>query len=713
MAQSVADRVAAHVAKRNEIGEIPPIVHPALRERCKNDLALFGWIYCRKLLDHQPSEEFKRRIVDKIQAAILHGGQVAVEALRGGGKTTWFTIAAVWGILYGHIKFPAIICAAQQLAKNLRRSILSLLEDSQMIADDFPAVAKPLRMIGGIAQRGISLTYNGKPTGFISTEAVFRLPNLKDAFGQQLDFGCGAIIAVRGVDSTIRGLNVDGVRPDFALLDDPQTQKDARSNSRCQVIEEFIHSDVLGLASNTSTISAFVAITPQRYGDLAHRIFDKSAHANWVTSVCPAILQYCKDFEILSDEFIEVYQNDIASEDFARTSSRAWYRANKARFDGTVMLDPLAFDKANEEDALHHALVKMASVGKIAFAAEYQMQVEAANAELALTPEIVSRSFNGSPMWTMPPNCEVAVAACDVNLKEGEGLSWVVVGFGRKRVAAVIAYGRYPRHGRLIPKDASQLARQHAVVSAIDAVVKEIASHKIKKPNGKCVNIRALAFDRGFMADVVCNRLRYLRHHVALPFQLTAMRGAGWKNYGTDKRHALITGDNWAIYTNDTYGDYLEFNSPYWKEIMQSGFLETPLLPGSLSLFGIQSQPHWQFAVEVSNERLVRKYTHPSGKTAWDWIVNGANHFGDALTNAFALASCFKCYEPLPKVLNAMTPVNADLFDPRLNAAVNANAAAEVPRNDAGKSAAVKSAAVRAKSKPRARFAAPMYKRKN
>ena len=706
-AKSTADRVAAFVAKRNEIGDIPPPLRPALRESCRLDLAKFGWVYCRSLLDHQPSAEFKLRIVDKIQTAILHGGQVAVEALRGGGKTTWFTIATVWGILYGHIRFPIIICASQPLAKNLRRAVLTCLESSKPIAEDFPAVALPLQKMGGIAQRGLSLTYRGKPTGFVSTDAIFRLADLKDADGHRLDCGCGAVIAVRGVGSTIRGLNVDGVRPDFALLDDPQTQKDARSDSRCQVLEEYIHSDVLGLAANTSTISAFIAITPQRFGDLAHRIFDRTLHPNWNASVCPAILHYCEHFDELADEFAEVYLQDVANEDFERTASRAWYREHRDNFAAVVMLDPLAYDKDHEEDALHHCLVKMCAIGKTAFAAEYQMVVEAANAELNLTPEQVARAVNATPAWILPAQCDSVVASCDVNIKEGQGFSWVVVGFSRRRIAAVIAYGRYPERGRLVPKDATELEKSQAISRGIFHVIELIRNHRITKPNGQAVNLRALSFDRGYNATAICTTLRHIREsgRYRIPFQLAALRGAGWQNFGKDKRHALAAGDQWAVYSGEKLGEYLEFCAPYWREVAQSGFLETPLMPASTSIFGTADniQGHWAFASEICAERLVRKWTHPSGKTAWDWQTTGqANHWLDALTNAFALGSYFRCFAPIESLIVKPSP-NADLFDPRLNAAVNANAAALAPRE---------AVAPQPHIKPRARFAAPAYKRR-
>ena len=115
-------------------------------------------------------------------------------------------------------------------------------------------------------------------------------------------------------------------------------------------------------------------------------------------------------------------------------------------------------------------------------------------------------------------------------------------------------------------------------------------------------------------------------------------------------------------------------------EISMSGFGETPLMPGSISVWGSNPLQHWEFANEICSERLIRKYVHPSGKLAWDFSPPmGPNHFGDAGTGMFALASWFRLYDALPKVLDAAAAGKlppADLFDPIQNPAVAENASA-------------------------------------
>lgn len=676
---SGADRVAKLVAARNELGDIPKPRHPRLRARCRTCLELFGWMYCRQMLNHRASAIISERLVAKLQDVALNGGQLAVEFTRGAGKTTWTVIAFAWALLYGHRRFPVCIAASKPLAKSIKNSVLSLISGSDAILADFPAVPTALRAIGGVVQRASTITYRGHPVGFLSSEMMFRLPMLRNDAGEPLEPACGAHFACRGVGASVRGLNEMGERPDFLLFDDPQTQKDARSATAVERLDAYIHGDALNLGANTSTMAAFIAITPQRYGDLAHRIADKSLHPNWSVTQCPFITEFCPDFDTLAAEFVDAYHLDAANDDFARTESRRWYRENKQRLAAVKTVDPLAFDPVTEYDSVHHALCKMAAIGKAAFDAEYQMRVDGAQAGMPITPEDVCNALSGAPVCVLPPGTDTCVAFCDVNVQKGSGLSWGVAAFGRGRVAAVVAYGRWPERGALVEPGASDLARTRAVAAAIRAVAMHIASLDLRMADRRRkARVVALGFDRGYLPAVVCRTLFVLRKRGALPFQLCATRGLGWRQFGEGGKDPARRGDH--LYpARSEYGEYLAVHAPYWREIAQSGFRETPLMPGSCCLFGTDPMRHWEFASEVCAERLVRRYMHPSGKIAWDWSSQGANHYCDVLTGLFALASWFRLYDALPKVLDTAatgTAGNLALFDPMQNPSILENGAA-------------------------------------
>ena len=224
-------------------------------------------------------------------------------------------------------------------------------------------------------------------------------------------------------------------------------------------------------------------------------------------------------------------------------------------------------------------------------------------------------------------------------------------------------------------------------------------SVNLRDAKNRRITLRALGFDRGYLPDVVHRSLYVIRKtgvrlgdgsRVPVPFQMVAVRGFPWNKFGTRSKDMLRRSDH-VFATRSQYGEYLAEMAPYWREIMQSGFLETPLMPGSLSLYGTNPVEHFELANEICAEKLVRKYTVETGRgrseTAWDWSCVGENHYCDVLTGCFAVASWFHCYDALSSVIdsaaygsvsvdgrrvNKVVPVahQDDLFDPRLNRTV-------------------------------------------
>lgn len=680
-AASSADRVAAWTARRNEVGEIPPPRHPRLKERCRYDLELFGWMYFRPFLKHRASADIKETLIRDAQNCALCGGMTAEFIARGGGKTTWIDIILpAWAVLYGYRSFPVTFGASMKAAKKNLKSVKRHFARSPEILADFPAIAIPIRQLGGISQRCASQTYHGRPTDIEWGSDQITLPMLRDDSGQPLDAGCGAILAATGIGGAIRGANEGGKRPDMVLFDDPQTRKAAASPKLVQGILEYIHSDALALAGHDTSIAAFLTITPQRFGDVATEIGSQAKYPEWSVKVQPFIKTLPPNWDQLVQLFCEQYAADAAARDYKRTLSTAWYRENAALFEMMETIDPEQYDHEREIDVCHHLLNLRAKMGRAAFDAEIMMHVVDSASEIQIDADRVSSAMNGAPRGICPRGTDTVVGFCDINIQAGAGLSWALVAFGPQRVGAVIDYGRFPADGSpLVPPNASDLVRNRRVAAGIREMVQYIANRRIRDTRNRAVRIRAFAFDRGWLPDVLHRVLYVLRKRIPVGFPIVAMRGFPWNKFGTRKADMLRRGDH-IFATRSRYGEYLAFMAPYWREVMQSGFLETPLMPGSLSLFGRDAAEHYRFSQEVCAERLVRKYQAYGGRettTAWDWMTTGPEHFCDALTGCFALASWFRAYDALSTTIDAdalgVRPIHQDdLFDPIRNSALAA-----------------------------------------
>lgn len=669
-ALTATERSRASRERARDIGEIPPPRHPRLKERCRYDLEAFGWYYCRSILDHRASADIKNGLIADAQKCILFGGLVADYFGRGGGKTTWIDeIAPIWATFYGHRRFPFLVGSSLKAVKKTLKTIKRLIERSDELAADFPAIVLPVRAIRGIAQRAATLSYHGRAIDAEWGTDQITLPNLIDDAGHPLDVGCGAVIAVTGKGGAVRGANEVGQRPDFLLIDDPQTKKDAQSPRTVERIIEYIHSDLLGLAGHNATMSAFLTITPQNFGDVATAI---AKRPEWSVTVQPFIKQTCPRWDELVAEFIEYYNEDAANHDFERSRSRKWYIANRAKFNLLKTIDPNQYDHKTEVDAVHHMLNLRAKMGEKSFNAEIMMDVSDKNTTIQITPDIVCRALNGTPRNVLPPGLDNAVAFCDVNTEKDAGLSWAIVAFGRRRTAAIINYGRYPGNNlALVPTGSSDSRRNNLIAAGIHHIITMLAGLKLKDSSGRPVELRALAFDRGFAPDVVHRSLYVNRQTLPLPFTLVAMRGASWKHYKTQKSKFTQTDSTGNVRPMPSqYGEYLSQLSAFWREMAQSGFLEAPLGAGSLSIFGRSPSEHYQFASEICAERLMRKYPVIDGgkiTTAWDWQATGPNHYMDCVSGAFALASWFHCFDPLSSTidraalgLEAPAPANSD-----------------------------------------------------
>ena len=687
--KSAAERVADFVARRNEIGNFNTRPrHPRLKEACRYDLEKFMWHYCRRVLKHRPSQLIRDGLIHDVQETILHGGQAVKLYGRGTGKTTIIVYCAItWAILYGHRRYPVIISATGKLAKKNLKGVRRLLSRSRGIYQDFPAIAIPIQAIGDVAQRGVSQTYRGRPTDMEWGADQIVLPTLTDDNGNLLDAGCGAIVGSVGVGGAVRGANEGGQRPDFLIIDDPQTEKIAHSPAMVKTVIDYIHHDALMLAGHDRTISAFVTITPQCFGDVATELCSRSKHPEWDVTIEPFVKRKCPNWSRLVVEFIEHYIEDAAAHDPRRTRSTEWYKANRAAFADVVVLDPKQYDETMEVDAIHHILNLRARLGAQAFDAEIMMKVSDSASELEISADTVSERLNGARENVLPVGTDQLVVYCDVNITKNRGLSWAAVAFGPHRVAAVVNYGRFPEHGPLVPPNSSDLVRNRLVAAGIRHVVDKIARTDYRDAKNRRVRPLALGFDRGYLPAVIHRALFVIRKTVPLPFPLVAMRGFPWDKFGVREKDTLRRGDH-VFATRSQYGQYLAEMAPYWREIMQSGFLETPLQAGSLSLFGKDPARHFEFATEICNEKLIRKYTVPrNGKTitAWDWQTLGENHFCDCLTGCFALASWYHAYDNLSQIIDGVITAPAsqpqpngdeiaphkfhqdDLFDPMRN----------------------------------------------
>jgi len=656
--KSDLERQHEHRARGREIGVLPRIRHRRVRESCRFDLLKFGLSYApgeyegmSPLLKRPPSPRMVRFVKD-LEDRVLNGGLKHVRWPRGKGKSTWVKIAMMWAMLYGHKRFGVIVERTRGMAKIVAEEIWKRIYISPRISADFPEFAIPMRDVEMSPQRMRSQTYMEKLTYMkmdVSVFNFFKLPTMKDFPNT------GGIIAFRGADQALRGINIESSRPDFFFIDDPQDEEAARNPETVAKIEKNINGAVLGSGEIDATITAVMASTPIEPDDVSETFADQNKHPEWHTETERFVTNFGPK-EPMS-QFLKIAAVD-------ESAAHAFYVEHRAEIeDGVEMMDEGDFDPNREVSAYEHALNLLHSRKSVSFYAEYQMVPSRSQGIYKISPKMVRDRVNGHPMYEVPHECDQGVLAF-VDVNATAGLRWEICAFGRGRVAAILAYGQYPKEGaRLFPEGLPTSAIPAYLDPAIRTVATEIIGAHLVDEEGNAVRVRGVCFDGGWQTECVAASVASLNAEYAdKPFVWSmGFDAKGYSRYHHNKAampnaeglKAAEECHTWAT----ANGVYLAFNSDYWKEVMQTSFLAEPLAKSSSSFYGSDPLLHVDFAQEICNEELKAKDKSTRYGAIYHWHKDAyrPNHYGDVHAGALVFGAIRGNFDPLVSVVSPET----------------------------------------------------------
>ena len=262
-----------------DIGPLPTVVDPQRKERGRRDLRTFCETYLRQRFPLAWSADHLVCIA-KMQSAIIDGGQFAFAMPRGSGKTSLAEAGAIFALVYGHRKFVALVGASEDAAKEMLLSIKTEFEGNDLLEEDFPEVCYPIRSLEGINNRAGGQTLDGKRTQVAWTDTRACLPTVPTSPAS------GSRLRVAGITGRVRGMKAttadgDSIRPDLAIVDDPQTDDSATSPRQSEKREAILNGAILGLPGPKKKIAAFVPCTVIAPGDMADRTLDRQRNPVW------------------------------------------------------------------------------------------------------------------------------------------------------------------------------------------------------------------------------------------------------------------------------------------------------------------------------------------------------------------------------------------------------------------------------------------------
>ena len=608
-----------------EIGAIPAVVDPARKAACREDLPLFLKTYMPRAF-YLPWSPDHETVLDKMEICVLQGEQFCEAMSRGSGKTTMTMGCAIWGALYGHREYTVVIGSEATNAQKITESIMIEIWKNDLLYEDFPEICHAVRHIDGIGQRASGQVHGGKQTHIKWNKDILVLPMIDGSAA------AGAVIQPKGLSASIRGLNIkkaDGsvLRPDFAILDDPQTDESARSVKQCDDREALIDKAVLGLAGPDIKIAAIMPCTIIEVDDLSGRYLDHKRHPEWQGECMKMVYEWPDEQDGLWADYAQIRRGERDGDDRQEWVKLAteFYAENREAMDkgAKVAWNERMFP--TDLSALQHAENLLIDRGKAAFFSEYQNDpVEAKPSLYNLRAEHVAGSLNHIPILTAHDSAVFVSAFIDIN--PAYGLNWVIMWFQSDMTGGVLDYGKYPKResDRLVPPDAIKTPMEDQLIfKGLDSLISTM-NEKVIAFRKERAFIDLLTIDCGHNMVTVFKYINARQAHFSNIKYMAASRGWGSRRF-TPTRKTIMTGNNLYLTEWPDKGKVLVHNGDYWKMQTQKAFLIPVGAAGSISLYGDDPITHQRLSEHVTAAKLT-EYIEGDTFNAYNWAMKPGQH---------------------------------------------------------------------------------------
>lgn len=632
-----------------DIGKIPSIGNARRRRKCARSFQCFCETYFAPVF-HMAWSEDHRKVIAKIERAVISGGLFAVAMPRGSGKTSLSECAVLWALLCGYRSFVVLIGSDQAAAERMLESVKVELETNELLLEDFPEVCYPIACLERSPHRCRGQRHNGEPTyiGWQAGELV--LPTIGSSKAS------GSVVKVAGLTGAIRGLKhktADGrsVRPDLVVIDDPQTDESARSVSQCAYRERLLAGAVLGLAGPGQKISGIMPCTVIAPGDVADRLLDSVGHPEWNGERTKLLYSLPESMD-LWERYAE-----LRAEDFRASGggSRAndFYREHRARMDRGARVAWPERKRSDELSALQHAM-NLRIDDPIAFEAEYQNQPRPLQEPEPgeLTPPMIASRVNRHARGVCPAGSVLLTAFVDV---QQDLLYYAVVAWSAGYTGAVIDAGAFPgqRKTYYTLREASPTLSQATGVpslegslyAGLEACGEQIMRKQWPLEGGGVLRIERCLIDANWSAstDVVYRWCRSSAHAAGCsPSHGKGISASGLPMADWPVRTGERRGDNWILPVPKPGRGvrHVLYDANFWKSFLVAR-LSIPLGgKGALTLWGDRPEAHRLLADHVCGEYRVRTKGHNREIDEWKLRPHKPdNHLLDCLAGCCVAAS--------------------------------------------------------------------------
>ena len=613
--------------------EIPRCLNPDRRLATLADPLLFLRTYFPTRYG-LPFGEHHRYMIDAIVSRARHGGRQAIAAPRGCGKSEVVKGLLAYLVLSGLVRFPLAVAATSSLANRLFRDFRQKFAVSETLYQDFPEVCHPVRALEGAPQRAARQHIDGRLTHIVWTSNDYvRFPDVPGS-----TYG-GVKMAYFGLDSAFRGVNIEGDRPDFVLIDDPETQESASSEEQVTKREDTIDKDIAGLAGQESSISIVTLTTVQNARCLSFRLTDRAQKPSH-NGVRFGLVKQWPERSDLWEEYVSLRRaNQQAGDEHGRGAVQ-FYLDNRAAMDAGVQM---LTDHLVEIDvdgshmvysAIQQAFNKIADTSLSAFKSEYQNDPDPDEKPdtIGLTAGRVASRISGLLQGEKHPDTDHMTIGLDIGKYYSH---WVKIAWHGNAIGHVIDYGVMETPGMMTAD-----SKQSVIASLVPALLQWRIDITADGVPDFCL------IDSGDFTEAV---YEFVRQVGGVPF-------ASSKGWASGRLHMPKERAKDKLPFLECYASHLpaeriwlyNVNTEYWKQWAQERFATNTLddqqmpNPGTLSLFSAPNdrRRHLSYSQHMVAEERRDIFEVGKGHVRKWVVVNKNNHYLDATALACAAAGC-------------------------------------------------------------------------
>lgn len=677
---SAGDRDRDRLARRSrelheevsELGSLPECKNPERRAKARESLRFFLTEYFPNSTGLSPLCEDQLNAIDRLEVAIREEGWTANILPRGFIKSTMSENAILWALLFGLRSYILFFGGTAELAEKGVGSIRQELISNDLLREDFPEACEPFIALQGKVARCPSQTYQGVLTGIQCNKDTLRLARIDGAECS------GGIVESYGLLAPPRGARFKdhlgrNVRPDFAVLDDPQTDKSAKSLPQTAERLEFIKSSISMMGGHGAELSMVCNATIIADGDLAAQISDPNKSPEW-QAIRVRMVKRMPDR--LDDLWLVDYakirrsydRNDPRGRIKAKERSTEFYKQNyeAMRAGAEVAWEHIGLSKT-EIDAVQHAMNILIDKGDRAFWAEAQncpLQASVATPLHLDADELVART-NNYGYGVIPDGRGNVVFHVDVH---DEVLYWTVAAVGRDFTGDVIGYGSWPeqpqpwfnlRSAKVLLSDLyPDVDSDMAIEKGVKDLLSRLLAYEFCFSNRERLPVSCGLVDAGYKSKQVANAIRAMD----CGDRVMTSKGVGigpekkqMPDYDMSPNRVLRCGPvatepRWYYPVEYISGGVLRvhFDSNFWKAVLVSR-LNQSATEGAWRLFGNHLIDHGHYVSHLMAEKPVQKTA--DGRTVNVFVKgNEDNHWFDTLVGCAVAASIMGCQLPSDEV---------------------------------------------------------------